>query len=647
MLPLTITQRDLPSLKHTNAEVLGFLLESRNRSYYPTVDAYGKRLSETDLLSKLAKMNIRILIDAGAQILEHDNKSLVKEWLLEDPEAVAAVYFDDDHRPMVLYQKGSTVPLLASPYAEKLEDCLVYLDESHCRGTDLKLPPFAKAGLTLGPHLIKDALAQAAMRLRLLGETQSVVFFSPPEVHQSILDVQKKGKSGFLDSYDVICWLLVQTVITLEQLEPLYFTQGMDYCRRLQSRLDYPEFLTDERQLKSYLKAVKSKELQTLAQLYEPRRQAPIAQSRNFAPSLVGHVATLNQRRKAFQDRGLAVHATALEEVEQEREVEFEVESVRELHHPHHFKSLMFPGLNKDIQTFIETGRLPAGSDSYQPAFYMLQRTAIGLKHDIRIQSMTHGRLFVSTEFTRTVKLEEPNDNFLRPVQWVLFSTSTQTALVIIPEEANLAIPILHRVGTPLTHLIVYAAPVTRRMIQFNRLNYYTIPSLPRGWKAPIWLQVHIGVFAGRLYFEWEEHSELMKLVGGASSESETSGQCFAKKPLTFLHDWLAVRRKGQDFEHTPMGFITTGKPLTAEHSFFRSSIEEGAKVAVENKSIELSNGATYDDDGNDSGSEDDYHDAEDGDDGNDSDDDSGDFDEGEKEFFAAGEYVPAEGGNE
>jgi hypothetical protein len=36
------------------------------------------------------------------------------------------------------------------------------------------------------------------------------------------------------------------------------------------------------------------------------------------------------------------------------------------------------------------------------------------------------------------------------------------------------------------------------------------------------------------------------------------------------VHEWLSLRRKGQDFEHTPMGFVTTGKPLTENHPFFR-----------------------------------------------------------------------------
>jgi hypothetical protein len=121
------------------------------------------------------------LIDAGAQILEHDNQALVAAWLLLDRDAAAAVYFDSDHMPYVLYRGGKKkIPLIASPFAENFESCLVYIDESHCRGTDLKLHPSARAALTLGPHLTKDSLVQAAMRLRLLGKTQSVTFLSPP-----------------------------------------------------------------------------------------------------------------------------------------------------------------------------------------------------------------------------------------------------------------------------------------------------------------------------------------------------------------------------------------------------------------------------------------------------------------------------------
>ncbi len=93
-----------------------------------------------------------------------------------------------------------------------------------------------------------------------------------------------------------------------------------------------------------------------------------------------------------------------------------------------------------------------------------------------------------------------------RPVNWILWSTVTGTAAVIIPEEAERVIPIVGRAGSRSpTHLVVYAAPITRKMQQFNELQYFSVPPLPRTWSAPGWLKVELGIFAGRLYFGWDE----------------------------------------------------------------------------------------------------------------------------------------------
>ena len=165
MLPLTIQQEDLSGLSHTNAEVLTYLLHLRSRKYVIAADSYGKHLSEVQLLRTLSEMNIRILIDAGAHILEMDNLSLAKTWLKVDTEARAAVYFDSDNKPMVLYRRGRQVPLVASPFADNLYECLVYLDEAHTRGTDLKMPAYARGALTLGLGQTKDHTVQGLYKL--------------------------------------------------------------------------------------------------------------------------------------------------------------------------------------------------------------------------------------------------------------------------------------------------------------------------------------------------------------------------------------------------------------------------------------------------------------------------------------------------
>lgn len=97
-------------------------------------------------------------------------------------------------------------------------------------------------------------IVQAAMRLRQLGSTQSVTFWAPPEVHQSILDVTgKRDMLDKLDSKDVILWLLHQTCVGIEALRPLCIHQGRDYCRRAQSAIDNPRAASDEKQRAAYL----------------------------------------------------------------------------------------------------------------------------------------------------------------------------------------------------------------------------------------------------------------------------------------------------------------------------------------------------------------------------------------------------------
>ena len=162
LLPLNIVQDDLPGLAHTNADVLTYLLQPRNRKYV-LASRDDKRLSERDLLGQLHIHHIRMLLDAGAQILEMDNMSLAQAWLQVDHEAEAAVFFGADDRARVLYRDGKSQPLAGSPFLNNLGACVVYLDEAHTRGVDLKMPANAVAALTLGIQQTKDHTVQGKL----------------------------------------------------------------------------------------------------------------------------------------------------------------------------------------------------------------------------------------------------------------------------------------------------------------------------------------------------------------------------------------------------------------------------------------------------------------------------------------------------
>lgn len=253
------------------------------------------------------------------------------------------------------------------------------------------------------------------MRLRQLGTTQSVVFYSPPEVHQSILDLCQKSDAN-LDSSDVIRWLLDQTCVGIEQLRPLFYSQGVDFCRRTQATIDYPDFLNNRLQRDAFLQCLRQSEQQSLQQLYgvKKREKIPIAISHLQSNELVEFMKELAKQRTEFTDTGEAVHSSALQEVEQEREVAFEVETVRKLEKPVHYKPLTFGGLHEDIRTFASTGRLYQNSTAFERAFHALRNTRLGQKHRVR-RDMEFSKLFVSTEFANTVL--SPSSQYLGELQ--------------------------------------------------------------------------------------------------------------------------------------------------------------------------------------------------------------------------------------
>ncbi|MCJ1447859.1 MAG: hypothetical protein MMC23_008371 [Stictis urceolatum] len=614
LLPLNIRQNDLPGLAHTNAEVLTYLLQPRNRRYLAAADKWGKRLTEREFLLKLSRLGIRMLLDAGALISELDNLALVKVWLEVDSKAEAAVFFGRDGRARALYKDSKQQPLSASPFLNNLDACVVYLDEAHTRGVDLKMPANTVAALTLGMMQTKDHTVQAAMRLRQLAISQSIVFFAPPEVHSSILNFSQKTSQDQIDSSDVIMWLLEMTCCNIEQLQPLYISQGLDYCRRILSARKNPDKIHDAKQRAAYLKVLEQPEQYSLEQLYGPSRKTKrhLVAARGFA-ELEGYVEKLNDMRREISDTIDTVQASAHQEVEQEREVAIEVEAVRERKNPHRATGLPQPRLNKDVERFVATGRLGTNTWAFQQMFVALRLTALGQRLGIN-GSATTSSLYITQDFGKTIVTDHrPRDEYSRPVHWVLWSSLTSVAVIVSDYEADALLPVIRAQRLPLVHLIVYTAPVTKSMLVFDTLKVYSIPQLPHNWRAPAWLVRDLGLFAGRLYFDYDKQYAAVSQALGlpppkdtpstmdedmteeelwrelpfneAPREKETAVEPFSKSPLLFMQEWLSLRRKGQDFSQTMMGEICRGRRLARDSGEERPGpVEESGDVEVDDE---------------------------------------------------------------
>lgn len=182
--------------------------------------------------------------------------------------------------------------------------------------------------------------------------------------------------------------------------------------------------------------------------------------------------------------------------------------------------------------------------------------------------------------------------------------------MIVSPEEADQCLMIIRRLSEPkrLVHVVFHEPALTRRMLHFNNFDYCAFPALPANFEAPMWLKVQLGIFAGRLYFDYEELQHIKDFLGIAddsldedkvdiddsdqyrrrqlssapepsqSSMGAISKKCFTQSPIAFMNDFLLVRRKDSEISGSPMSYVLSGKPISQEHTFFAPAKHDGAK---------------------------------------------------------------------
>jgi len=165
VLPLSITALDLPEQRHTNSAVLACLLKDEN-----TVLVLGNIQDQLSALTvdmlltavTTSAQPMRVILDVGAQIIELSNLQVAQKWLglVPTQDADAVIFFNDQDELSVLTRNRMVDSFLTSPFATQTGRYLVFLDQAHTQGTDLKLPDSYRAAVTLGPGVTKDTLVQ-------------------------------------------------------------------------------------------------------------------------------------------------------------------------------------------------------------------------------------------------------------------------------------------------------------------------------------------------------------------------------------------------------------------------------------------------------------------------------------------------------
>ncbi|KAI9376640.1 hypothetical protein BJX61DRAFT_530656 [Aspergillus egyptiacus] len=575
LLPISMPQRDLPDLLHTNAMVISQLLRDENKQCVLAEDEIGHQLSVMGLLELVSSQEppIQVIIDVGAQILEATNQEVAEWWLSITPRnrAAAAIFHNENDEAMVLDREGYTERLLASSFRERMHLCIVFLDQCHSRGVDLRLPRNYRAAVTLGPRLTKDRLVQACHRMRELGNGQSVTFFVPPAVKHNI-----SKADGHLTSYNVVQWALEQTCKYLERLQPLWAWQGLQHqrCMRASEALRSAP-------LADLLAGIQEPEAKTLLQLYAPWEPIPYSLERieqlEWDPDVKSLLAAWRKSKTG---------ATLLYE-EHERQVSQETQKEPQVNHPPPVDPLKHT-LHSDIRYFAKHGRLPDNDlKAIMPAFNCLSRTTASQFNIPAIGAP----LYVTHDFHETIvqNAGTVDDEFLKPVYWVLSNVNNRVLMILSQYEANELLHIIKASDQTTLHL--YAPRTAKDMRSFNKLDFLTIgKGRVLGFHEDLLLALEI--FSGSLYFDtyadYERARHFFGLITEKTSNIGIPGdaitsegfvkeearnragwpvECpFLESPLPFLKTWYNIRTKGHGFSQSHMGSIIEGRPLREEH---------------------------------------------------------------------------------
>ncbi|KAL0218750.1 hypothetical protein P9112_004403 [Eukaryota sp. TZLM1-RC] len=187
-----------------------------------------------DLLEALVQNpHIQVLLDVGA-VVEDTNEIFAKKFLKISTKS--AVLFFNDFNNLVVFDGRSIRRYEESVYFGKLQDCLIYLDDYHTRGVDLKFPPGTYAAVTLFKELTRDKLAQGSMRMRKLlcldQERHHIVYLKPTSVEfENIVEWCTLNSISYVNrslktwTKQAISWFNDVEEPDLQSLEELYSDQ--------------------------------------------------------------------------------------------------------------------------------------------------------------------------------------------------------------------------------------------------------------------------------------------------------------------------------------------------------------------------------------------------------------------------------------
>jgi hypothetical protein len=412
------------------------------------------------------------------------------------------------------------------------------------------------------------------MRMRKLGSTHSVFFFASTEVYHRIVAATGVANNQ-VTSEHVLNWTMQETIAHLCTYMPLWAHQGHSFNARNTAWENYKQVPSSTAEFTNLLK---EKESHTLDESYGLIK---VTSSEHHS---TGDLNSWIQERCNDFGVGSTHDAKALEE--QEREVAQEKEEQRQIERP----PPVAPSthiLHPDITKLISEGVIPKDTKQIISVFDYLSRTSLrSFTATERSGAIAFPHIKVTEDFARTIESGSGDksgandlDDFLRPVQWVLWCRKELQLVLLSPFEANAVIDQVRESRFVTLH--VYAPRTSRGMRSFEDLRSFMIPHCGSAPNVPSNIINELNLFAGQLYFAskaaYEKTCQMLglyprglpenvNLPKGAidatrfvrdSEAREALGLQdvqFSENPIAFFIKLTELRRKGQRFLPTHLG---------------------------------------------------------------------------------------------
>lgn len=537
VLPLPIEQNDLPELERTNEKVREKLLLPENQNY----EKLPAKFSCEMILERLVQKDIPVLLDAGALMLElseehSSDEQIARKWLrFASPKYEAAIYFDTNDVLQTIDRKDIIAALDCSVYNDNLEHCLIYLDEVHTRGTDLKFPPEWKACVTLSGDITRDKTVQACMRMRQLGKGHSIAFWASHEADMRIRKLKNLQPEELITNEHIVDFICENSKRCESDNTIHWAASAYNYTKKLIAHRKY-ENNTDTASVVELSKDCIDYENTTLEKMYGDKEEIPLTE---IMASLFGKMISQSILQMSHEQIESAIQSIGLISkmvIDKLKDQAPNAKRFRQSLDEHYEKELEMEKEHEE-ERYVENppnGKIPA-----TPLFddLLLQLFSNCPSNEIIDELKSNGKLcslisclystklvkpyieenpwpddiFVTRDFIHVVQPEGPldipylrdfTDDFLRPIWWIAQTTLPNNKhiwILLSSFECERLIPTFRK--SIKSVLFMYRPRLNKTQKNLLHETRLQITAKPTPLRFDTCKEAQIGAFSGTMYF--------------------------------------------------------------------------------------------------------------------------------------------------